>query len=104
MQARIHACVERSAVETFAIANQKGGVGKTTVTLGLAAELARRDVHTLLVDLDPQASATKVVGVEVEERATVADALLEPTRYALADTVVPTEWAFDLAPVETALA
>ena len=42
-------------METYAIANQKGGVGKTTVTLGLAGELARRDIRTLLVDLDPQA-------------------------------------------------
>ena len=75
-------------METYAIANQKGGVGKTTVTLGLAAELARREVRTLLVDLDPQASATKVLGVDVDERPTVADALLEPDRFALADAIV----------------
>ena len=96
--------LERSAVETYVIANQKGGVGKTTVTLGLAAELARRDVRTLLVDLDPQASATKVVGIDVEERATVADALLEASRYGLADVVVSTDWGLDVAPSETALA
>jgi cellulose biosynthesis protein BcsQ len=57
-----------------------------------------------LVDFDPQASATKVLGVDVEQRVSVADALLEPDRFALADAVVKTDWGFDLAPAETALA
>ena len=91
-------------MEVYAVANQKGGVGKTTVTLGLASELARRHVPTLVVDLDPQASATKVLGIDVGERPTVADALLEPERFVLPECVVETEWRFDLAPAETALA
>ena len=84
--------------------NQKGGVGKTTVTLGLAAALASRNVSALLVDLEPQASATKVLGVEAEERHTIADVLLEPDRFSLSDVLVRTGWGFDLAPAETALA
>lgn len=91
-------------METYAFANQKGGVGKTTVTLGLAAALARQSVSALLIDLDPQASATKVLGVDVEERHTVADVLLEPERFSLRDVVIRADWGFDLAPAETALA
>jgi chromosome partitioning protein len=91
-------------METYAFANQKGGVGKTTVTLGLAAALADQDASALLIDLDPQASATKVLGVEVEERHTIADVLLEPDRFSLRDVVVRTDWGFDVAPAETALA
>jgi chromosome partitioning protein len=91
-------------METYAFANQKGGVGKTTVTLGLAAALACAGAAVLLVDLDPQASATRVLGVDVDERATVADLVLEEERFALADVVVATAWGFDVAPAETALA
>ncbi len=93
-----------SGVDTYAIANQKGGVGKTTIALALAGELGRRNIGVLVIDLDPQASATKALGVEVDERPTVADVLLEPSRFALPDIVVTTDWGFDLAPAETALA
>ncbi|MDP9294293.1 MAG: ParA family protein [Actinomycetota bacterium] len=91
-------------MDTYAFANQKGGVGKTTVTLALAAALASGGASALLVDLDPQASATKVLGIDVEERHTVADALLEPERFSLADVVVRTNWGVDVAPAEMALA
>ncbi|MBJ7329184.1 MAG: ParA family protein [Solirubrobacteraceae bacterium] len=91
-------------MDIYAFANQKGGVGKTTVTLGIATALARRGTRTLLVDLDPQASSTKVLGIDTDERVTVADALLEPDRFGLAATVIDTSWGFALAPAETALA
>jgi chromosome partitioning protein len=91
-------------METYAIANQKGGVGKTNITLALASQLAREGAAVLVIDLDPQASATKALGVDVEERPTVADVMLEPDRFALGDVLVGTDWGFELAPAETALA
>jgi chromosome partitioning protein len=105
MHADPHTCMQGGVpVKTYAIANQKGGVGKTTITLALAGELARRGPAVLVIDLDPQASATKVLRVDVDERPTVADVMLEPDRFALGDVLVATEWGFTLAPAETALA
>ena len=52
------------SAKIFAIANQKGGVGKTTTAVNLAAGLARRRIRTVLVDMDQQASATSALGYE----------------------------------------
>jgi len=52
------------AATVFTIANQKGGVGKTTTAINLGFGLARRGVSTLIVDLDPQANATSGLGFE----------------------------------------
>src|SRR5437773_300379 len=64
-------------MDTYVFANQKGGVGKTTVTLGIASALADRGARVLLIDLDPQASATKVLAVDAQDRCPTADELLE---------------------------
>jgi chromosome partitioning protein len=69
--------IDMPAARVFCIANQKGGVGKTTTTVNLAAGLAAIDRRTLLVDLDPQGNATMGSGIDKRTLApSVYDVLL----------------------------
>ncbi len=88
---------------TIALMNQKGGVGKTTTAVNLAAGVAALGKRTLLIDLDPQAHATLHLGVEPAERGSVYDLLLD-TSLKLADVRVHARENLDVLPAETDLA
>jgi chromosome partitioning protein len=74
----------------IAVVNQKGGVGKTTTAINLAAALALADVPTLLIDIDPQANTTGGLGFSRDEaRRSVYDLLLGHAT--IEDVILPTE-------------
>jgi chromosome partitioning protein len=79
------------AVQVVATLSLKGGVGKTTVALGLAGAALQHGLRTLVVDLDPQANATIALD-PTPTTATVADVLDEPTRSMVRRAIAPSGW------------
>jgi chromosome partitioning protein len=75
------------STRSIALANQKGGVGKTTTAVSIAACLAERGQRTLLIDIDPQANATSALGLEKLSGGSVYQALLGDAR--LEDSIRP---------------
>jgi chromosome partitioning protein len=90
-------------VRVFAVANQKGGVGKTSIAVNLCASLAHYGKRVLMVDLDPQGNATTGSGVDKSAVArTVYGMLLG--EYGAAETIVSTEGNYDVIPANRELA
>jgi chromosome partitioning protein len=79
------------AVQVVATLSLKGGVGKTTVALGLAGAAQQHGVRALVVDLDPQANATIALDVG-PTAATVAEVLDDPRRSVVRRAIVPSGW------------
>lgn len=82
----------------MALVNQKGGVGKTATTLGIASSIRHGGGKVLVIDMDPQANATSGLGVDItSETLTVGDAMAAGAAGVAADAITSTIWGDGVA-------
>lgn len=79
-------------MHVLSVSSLKGGVGKTTVALGLASAAFARGLKTLVIDLDPQCDATTGLGAVGEFKTTVASVLKNPKHNVVSDSIVSSTW------------
>ncbi|KNH20875.1 chromosome partitioning protein ParA [Arthrobacter sp. ZBG10] len=79
-------------MQVVSISSLKGGVGKTSVTTGLASAALAAGIRTLVVDLDPHADATTALGVQQDGQLDIGRMLKSPRRARLAENVVGSGW------------
>ena len=80
-------------MHVLSVSSLKGGVGKTTVTLGLASAAFARGVRTLVVDLDPQSDVSTGMDIQVAGRLNVADVLANPKEKTVRQAITSSGWA-----------
>ncbi|MFC1798808.1 ParA family protein [Thermodesulfobacteriota bacterium] len=94
------------STEIVAVANEKGGVGKTVTVINLGAALSLMGKAVLVVDMDPQANATKGLGVKTEDvKFSTYDMITRPASFSFTDGITNTRWErLDLIPAHIDLA
>jgi chromosome partitioning protein len=89
-----------------AVANEKGGVGKTVTVVNLGAALAGKDKNVLIVDMDPQSAATRSLGIDMmQQRPSIYELIMDPDSCPVGDVILTTQWkGIDLVPSHSDLA
>ncbi|PQP33889.1 ParA family protein, partial [Desulfobacteraceae bacterium SEEP-SAG9] len=90
----------------IAVANEKGGVGKTVTVLNIGAVLSQKGSTVLIVDMDPQSNATRGLGVGTNETMmTIYDIIMNKESVSVTDAILQTSWKnLDLIPSHIDLA